>query len=420
MTRREASRGTTLARRRDHAARQSSLREHNLAVVCRTVFASPTPISRARLAAETGMTRSTVSRLTEELVRAGLIAERDADGSGRPGRPAVPLAPAGGSVAGLGLHVNVDYMAGRVVDLTGAVLAEEILEGDFEGSDPAEVLPRAAALAARLVRSAAAGGARVARACLGLPGLVDSGSGRLLLAPNLGWRDVTPSALMGSGMLPGDVPLEIDNDAHLAAYGIAHAAPGRVAERDTFVYVAGDVGVGAAIVSGGRVVGGQHGWAGEIGHVSVEPVGPACHCGARGCLEVYAGRHAVLAAAGLPASSTGSDLAAAVASGDARARSAVDRAAWALGIALASTVNIVDVDEIVLGTGFVPLVDALCPGIDKELRVRTLAAPWSAVTLRAAPVDPTPAATGGAVRALESVITDPASWIGGTAVTAAV
>lgn len=401
-----------LERRRDAvAARQSSLREHNLAVVSQTVFASATPLSRARLAAETGMTRSTVSRLTEELVRAGLLITRDADGRGRPGRPAVPLAPAAGSVAGLGLHVNVDYMTGRVVDLTGAVLAEEHLTGDFEASDPADVLPRAGELAARLVARVHAAGARVARARLGLPGLVDAEGRRLLLAPNLGWRDITPAELLGDAALPAGVDLRVDNDAHLAAYGIAHAAPGRVAERNTFLYVAGDIGVGAAIVSRGQVVAGQHGWAGEIGHVSIEPDGPPCHCGSRGCLEVYTGKHAVLAAAGLPPTASSADLQRAVAEGHPQALAAVDRAAWALGVALASTVNIVDADEIVLGSGFVPFVDALRPGIEEQLRVRTLAAPWSSVTLRAAPPDDAPAATGGAMRALEAVIADPASWI---------
>ncbi|GAA4418397.1 ROK family protein [Georgenia halophila] len=407
------SAGPPLERRADRgAARQSSLREHNLAVVCRTVFASPVPLSRARLAAETGMTRSTVSRLTEELVRAGLITERDADDSGRPGRPAVPLAPASGSVAGLGLHVNVDYMAGRVTDLTGGVIAEEHVTGDFEESDAAEVLGRAGELAARLVRRSELAGARVARACLGLPGLVDADAGRLLLAPNLGWQDVVPRALMGEDALPAGVELDVDNDAHIAAYGIAHAAPGRVAERSTFVYVAGDIGVGAAIVSAGRVVGGQHGWAGEIGHVSIEPGGPSCHCGARGCLEAYAGKHAVMSAAGLPATASSAALRAALEGGEPAARAAVERAAWALGIALASTVNIVDADEIVLGTGFVPFVDELRPAIEEQLAVRTLAGPWSSVALRAALPDPAPAATGGALRALEAVIADPASWIG--------
>ncbi|PFG40327.1 putative NBD/HSP70 family sugar kinase [Georgenia soli] len=399
------------------AARQSSLREHNLAVTCQTVFASA-PISRARLAAATGLTRSTVSRLVEELVQAGIVVEHDARGAGRPGRPAVPLAPAKGTIVGLGLQVNVDYMAGRVMDLTGAVVAEEYVAGDFESSDPVTVLRAAGDLTRDLVARATATGARVARACLGLPGLVETRSRRLLLAPNLGWHELAPADLMGPGLLPPGADLLVDNDANLAAYGIAHAAPGRVAESGTFLYVAGDIGVGAAIVVNGRVIRGQHGWAGEIGHVSIEPNGPQCHCGARGCLERYAGKHAVLEAAGLPTTAAPADLAAAAAAGYGAPRVAVERAAWALGIALSGTVNVVDVGEIVLGAGFIPLIDQLRPGVEEQLRVRTLAGPWSSTVLRVAPPDPAPAATGGAMRALEWVAREPAAWIDALAVEA--
>jgi predicted NBD/HSP70 family sugar kinase len=400
---RHPSRGTSTA------ARQSSLREHNLAVTCATIFAQA-PISRARLAAATGMTRSTVSRLVEELIQAGIVIEQGALGAGRPGRPAVPLAPAKGTIVGLGLQVNVDYMAGRVMDLSGAVVAEEYVAGDFESSDPRAVLQEAGELTRDLVARATAAGARVARAYLGLPGLTDTDSQRLLLAPNLGWHELAPADLMGPGLLPAGVELRVDNDANLAAYGIAHEAPGRVASSSTFLYVAGDIGVGAAIVVDGRVIRGQHGWAGEIGHVSIEPDGPVCHCGARGCLERYAGKHAVLEAAALPTTVAPVELAAAAA-GHGAPRRAVERAAWALGVALSGTVNVIDVGEIVLGTGFIPLIDLLRPGIEEQLHVRTLAGPWSSTVLRAAPFDPAPAATGGAMRALERVAREPANWI---------
>jgi len=405
-----APRPTDRPRSGSGAARQSSLREHNLAVTCATIFAEA-PISRARLATTTGLTRSTVSRLVEELVQAGIVVERDARGAGRPGRPAVPLSPAKGTIVGLGLQVNVDYMAGRVMDLTGAIVAEEYVTGDFEASDPRAVLQDAGDLARELVARATASGARVARAYLGLPGLMETGSQRLLLAPNLGWHELAPAELMGPGLLPSGVELHVDNDANLAAYGIAHEAPGRAAGSSTFLYVAGDIGVGAAIVVDGRVVRGQHGWAGEIGHVSIEPDGPQCHCGARGCLERYAGKHAVLEAAALPTTAALTELAAAATAGDGAPRAAVERAAWALGVALSGTVNVVDVGDIVLGTGFIPLIDLLRPGVEEQLRVRTLAGPWTSTVLRAAPVDPAPAATGGAMRALEWVVREPANWI---------
>ncbi|WP_240646165.1 ROK family transcriptional regulator [Georgenia sp. SYP-B2076] len=394
------------------AARQSSLRENNLAVLTQAVFASPGPVSRADLAADTGLTRSTVSRLVEELLDAQIVVEQEPPGTRGPGRPAVPLAPAPGSIAGMGLQVNVDYMAGRVVDLTGQVLAEELVPGDFEHSDPGRVLARTGELARSLFAATTAAGAVVAEAHLALPGLVDVAEGRLLLAPNLGWRDLRPADHLGSDVIPAGVRLEIDNDANLAGYGVAMAAPGRRAESSTFIYVSGDIGIGSALVAGGHIITGQHGWAGEIGHVAIEPDGPQCPCGARGCLERYAGMHAIFEAAQLPPTTSGAELAAAT-SAYGPPRVAVERAAWALGIALANMVNIVDVGEVVLGAGFIPLAGLLRPGIEEQLRLRALAGPWSKVTIRTAPDDRAPATTGGAFRALDSVIRDPAAWIAG-------
>lgn len=365
------------------SARQSTLREHNLALVCRAIFAAEDAPSRAGIAASTGLTRSTVSRLVDELIQARMVAEQPA-ALGRPGRPAVPLAPAAGTVAGLGLHANVDYLAARAVDLTGTILAEERLDTDSADSDPPQVLARVAALGRAVREQAEQAGATVAQAVLGLPGLVD-GEGRLLVAPNLGWREIHPA---GALMRELGIPVTVANDAHLAAYGIAREAPGRRRVGwESFIYLAGDVGVGSALVEDGRVALGRHGWSGEIGHVCVDPAGPPCHCGARGCLEAYAGRREL------------------------ETRPAGD-VARALGIALSSALNVVDAAAVVLGTGFVPVFERLRPGIEAELSTRVLAGPWAQVALRPAPDDALPAATGGARRALEQVITDPAIWIG--------
>ena len=100
------------------AARQSGLREANLALVLRTVCGAPEPLSRAGVAAATSMTRSTVSRLVDELVGAGVLDELDRAATG-PGRPATPLVP-GSRVLGLGLQVDVGRLAVRVVDLRGS------------------------------------------------------------------------------------------------------------------------------------------------------------------------------------------------------------------------------------------------------------------------------------------------------------
>ncbi len=389
---------------------QASLRTQNLALLAARAFASDTPLSRADLAEATGLTRSTVSRLVSELVSGGILEEL-APHEGRRGRPAIPLAPAARSVVAIGLEVGARSLAGRLIDLTGTVLAEEVVSGRFEHSEPAPVLARLGELTRALVASAPCAGAVVVGATLALPGLVDHVDGRLLRAPNLEWSEVRPADLIGPGALPEGIRLGVRNEADLAALAHSRLAPARPAPTATFFYVSGDIGVGAATVVDGVISAGMRGWAGEIGHTLVDPAGPRCGCGARGCLEQYAGRDALLERAGLPPGTTARRLAEDADGGNDRARDAIERAGWALGIALANVVNILDVDEIVLGGDLVALFDLLRGPVEDQLRTRVLASPWSQVTLRAAGTDPYPAVTGGAFAALETVVASPADWI---------
>ena len=156
---------------------------------------------------------------------------------------------------------------------------------------------------------------------------------------------------------------------------------------------------------------GRHGWAGEIGHVSVDPDGPACPCGSTGCLERYAGKDAIMAAAGLTASSAPADLAQAARSGDARAQDAVGRAAWALGVALAGVINVLDIPAVVLGGHLGQIADLLRPDLERQLRSRTLSARWVTPTIVAAQADSAPGATGAAMLHLSTVLAHPAPWV---------
>src|SRR5689334_5010514 len=103
------------------AIRQANLREHNLGLVLRIIVDATSPHSRADIAATTGLTRATVSSLVDALIEARLVTELPPVMSQRAGRPAVPLIPAAGTIAAVGMEVNVDYLGVRMVDLSGAV-----------------------------------------------------------------------------------------------------------------------------------------------------------------------------------------------------------------------------------------------------------------------------------------------------------
>lgn len=391
----------------DAAARQGSLREHNLTLVLRHIIEAPAPPSRADVAAATGLTRATVSVLVERLFQAELIRELEPTMPQRVGRPAIPLAPASGTIAAIGLEVNVDYLGACALDLSGDRLAERVIAGDFRNSDPRKVLARVAALAAEVVTELQDQGIRLVGACLALPGLVDSRRGPLRNAPNLGWRDLDVGAILGGHAVFGTLPLRVANEANLAARAEASAD----GQSKTFVYVSGDIGIGAGIVLNGEVYRGRHGWSGEIGHTVVDPSGPQCSCGATGCLERYAGKDALMLEAGLSPEQPIGVLVEAAERGDERALRSITDAGRALGVALANLVNLVDVDQIVLGGIYAPLEPYLFDAVVAQLRVRVLSAPWATVTVRAAKVGAGAAMVGGAQAVLRRLIADPASWV---------
>ncbi|PYG00239.1 Sugar kinase of the NBD/HSP70 family, may contain an N-terminal HTH domain [Georgenia satyanarayanai] len=391
---------------------QASLRDQNLSVVTMLAYAAPEPVSRAAIAAGSGLTRSTVSRLVDELLAGGLLEELPPQIAGR-GRPATPLVPARGTIAGLGLEVSPSYLGARLVDLSGAVLAERVVPAHLEASDPDAVLGRLVHLARDILASSDGRWRVLAGARLAVPGLVDS-EGRVLRTPNLGWPEVLPAERLRLPAVPGGTelaPVGVGNEADLAALAHALDAPGRPAGSGTFFYVSADIGVGGTSVVDGVPVRGRHGWAGEVGHTLVDPAGPPCTCGAVGCLEQYAGRDALLAGAGLGPDASAEELAAAAAE-PGPARDAVDRAGRALGAALANVVNLLDVDDLVLGGQFIPLLPALRPALEDELGRRVLAAPWLDVTIRPG-LSGEPALTGAALAVLGDVVAAPYDWLPG-------
>lgn len=389
-------------------ARQSTLREANLALVLRTVCAAGTPPTRSDVAAVTGMSRATASRLVDELVAGGLLDEVEREPTRRRGRPGTPLVP-GGRVVALGMQVDVGLLAARVVDLRGRVVAEAVPGDPVAGGSPAAVLRRLGTLATGLL-AALPPGQHVVGAGLALPGLVDVAAGVLLEAPNLAWSGERPAEVLGA-LLPPGLPVAVGNEADLAARAVAEVAPGRPGPHPDFLYLSGQAGVGGAAVLGGRVLAGSAGWAGEVGHVCVDPAGPACRCGSTGCLEQYAGAPAVLRRAGLSPDAGLAEVADRARQGDAGACGAVEEAARALGIALGGALNVLDLPTVVLGGQLGELADLLGPRLQEELQRRVLSARWRRLRIERGAPHPALGATGAALQALGGVLVDPGAWL---------
>ncbi|AUZ35064.1 MarR family transcriptional regulator [Arthrobacter sp. PGP41] len=359
------------------------VRRNNLALVLARVAQAPAGIhlTRAQVAAATGLTKASVSSIVLDLLGAGLLREVGLSRQGERGRPGVGLElnPARGV---MGMEINVDYIAAGVTDLSGSLVVQEIRERDNRDSASAPVLSALAALAADVRKAAAASGVEVLGGGLAVPGLVDAGSSTVTAAPNLGWLD---TKLDMERLLP-DVPLGVSlfNEANAAALAeLAHGPHGR----RNFLFVSGEVGVGGGLVINSELFTGPQGNAGEVGHIVVQPEGVLCSCGGTGCLETIAGQDAIFSAAGITAkgwsrSESMSRLLGALGAGEPAALLAVQQAGRALGVAVASTSRVVDIRAVVLGGHFAvldqwlraPLLESLAkyaPGAVAPGRVTT-------------------------------------------------
>ena len=396
-------------------ARQDARRPHNLALVLQHIAAGE-PVTRARLAAATGLTKTTVSSLVDDLVSARLVVELGPEARGEIGRPGSALALDPSGYAGIGLEINVDYIAVCLANLVGEVRYLRTRARDNRSQSPAKVLGRAVRMIGTALARAEAARLTVAGLGVAVPGPVETDSGLLRLAPNLGWVDVPVAAILADRLAGHDLAVVVDNEANLAALGELWF--GGHHDLADFIHVSGEIGVGGGVVLSEELFRGVRGFAGEIGHVVVQPDGPRCRCGARGCLEQVAGQEAILRAAGLtgavgtsigqPGGSV-AELLARARAGDPGTLRAVESAGRALGIGLSATVNVVDPSTVVLGGLYAALEPWLRGPLLEELSERAITHRWSPVQLLASRLGPDAAVRGAAGVVVKRVLSEPAA-----------
>lgn len=395
-------------------ARQERLRALNLGLVFRQILDSEGPVSRTELAAATGLTRPTITRIVEELLAGRLVTESGATPDGRAGRPRIGLALSRSGPAGLGLDIRTDGLAACVVDLTGTV--RHLAFAPYSDPEAPAVLDQLARMASDAVAAVAAENLTVVTATLAVPGPVDGGVVRF--APALDWRDVDAGALLNERLRHLDLVVAVDNEANLSARGELHATRnlfGRTRPLDHFVYVSGGLDIGAGFILDGRLMRGSRGWGGGLGHLTVDPDGKPCRCGSRGCLQTYASLPAILGGATVPPDTT--PVLAITGWADAghpEILAALDTAASALGIALANVLNLLDIDTVLLGGSFALLSAWLIEGVEAELHQRVLSDAWAPIAVRSAIVGPDAAAIGAAMAVVDRIRRDPTDWLAST------
>ncbi|MDF2421019.1 ROK family protein [Trueperella pyogenes] len=380
------------------AATSQNLRISNLSLVLRTILSAESPISRAQVAQRTDLTRATVSRLVSDLVDWNLLTELPAL-AGATGRPSVPLTASSLTYVCIGLEINIHYLSVVVLDLSGMVAFSAIKSGNYRNSTPKVVFNELETLLSQWQYPAST---RIVGVTLCVPGLVDKQTSTIITAPNLGWEQVKTDTLPIFGV---SAQKQVVNEADASAFSFLYERPGAPSSEQSFVYMSGEVGIGASIAINGELFTGKNGWAGEIGHMCIDPNGPQCGCGANGCLEQYAGEASLLR--NFPAGTSVNDLVMAFKHGSSIARDAVDLASTSLGRALANALNLLDLDLVILGGNLSILFPYMENLLSAEIQYRVLSSRWSNLRIRTSKHGQLTAARGACLMAFHSFLREP-------------
>ncbi|UOA25877.1 ROK family transcriptional regulator [Pseudosulfitobacter sp. DSM 107133] len=308
-------------------------------------------IPRIDLAQRTGISRATVTTITADLLRDGLIAEvpRDDGAASTRGRPRVDLKIAGSAHLVAGVKVSGTRISLVLMDFEGTQLVDHEAPLAPGRHSPAALAGFISDAVATLAAKAGHATADISGVGVGLAGTIDAGAGAVHWSPSLNARNVDFAADLTAQM---GVPAYLDNDANLVA--MAEKAFGLGRGRSDFIVVTLEAGVGMGIILGGEIYRGTRGCGAEFGHTKVQLEGALCRCGQRGCLEAYVAEYALLREADTalgPDTSVASQIARlleAAEAGDSAAASIVARAGRMFAMGLANIVNIFDPELIIL------------------------------------------------------------------------
>jgi predicted NBD/HSP70 family sugar kinase len=368
-------------------------------------------ISRAEIARRTGLSRSTVSEIVEDLLKTGLVSEIG-DGPSEGGRRPVVLQFQDDAYGILGIDVGAAHVAAALIDLRGQVLAWEYRPHPVR-SDPQGTQSIMLELSEACLKRWKLGTERLAGVGVAVPSPVDPRyPDRVSDVVMPDWQGVAVGAPLRERFR---VPVFVDNDANLGALAERWWGAGR--DVDDFAYVKVATGVGAGLIIGKQIYRGATGVAGEIGHLSIDPKGEPCVCGLRGCVATRLGSLALIARAtalreehpqtvlaGKELTITAIEDAALA--GDALALQVVDEAAEYLGIAIAGMLNLINPGRVIVGGGLARLGELLLSRLRRAISSRTLLASIAPTEIVTSELGPRTVALGAATLVLQNALAD--------------
>lgn len=390
---------------------QEEIRRHNLGALLRSVHRHGA-LSRAELTTRLGLNRSTIGALTTDLATAGLVTEQAPRETGRAGRPSPLVTPRSQAVCAYALSIEVDRVRVARVGLGGAVLdrREDARPPGYSFAAAAGTLDRLLAEMHAAARAAAPHELRAVGCGIALSGYARDAAGTITLSePD---EHATEHLRAGLAARLGAPPL-LAGAADLGA--LAEHTRGVAAGSGSVLYLHGDGGITAGIISGGRLLSGQWGVAGEVGHMVVHPEGGRCACGADGCWDTEVGEHALLRAAGR--SAVGGrpavrEVLEATARGDATAAAGLRQVAGWLGLGVGNLVNVLNPEVVIFGGMLRDVFLAAAAPLRSRLNAVGLAGRRAQVRLRTPALGEDAILVGAAELVFERLLADPLAAAG--------
>jgi predicted NBD/HSP70 family sugar kinase len=389
--------------------RSETVRRANLSAIVRQLHLRGAQ-SRSELVARTGLTRTAIRALIGELVAGDLVVEEPGESDGTAGRPSPLVRPRPGAIVVLALEIAVDSFAAALIGVGGETIAKVRTPRPRGHFSVDEIVADLRELTSRL--PIAAHREQMIGVGVAVAGVVRRTDGVVSRAPNLGWHDVPLGEKLGEA-LGLNVPVRVANEADLGA--MAELRRGAAQGADNLLLIWGEVGVGGGIIVDGVPLTGVSGYAGEVGHLPVNPDGRRCGCGSTGCWETEVGEGALLRHAGRAPDGGPDEI-------DEVLRLAADRDAVALaalqtvgrwiGIGLAGMVNLLNPRVIVLGGLFARIHPFIDRALDAQLDGMALSGPRRVVRVAPAALGIDALIIGAAELALEPYVADPARWLG--------
>ena len=245
-------------------------------------------LSRTDIARHTGLSQASVTGITAELIEEGLLKET-AMGASEGGRRPVLLALDPDGAGALGVYLSISQISVVIIDFEATVKAAYHMPLEKPYYAPEELVNKTVQAIQACMWEGNFSKDRIAGVGVAVPGLVDSQTGKVRFLPNYQWSEVHLRDMLQSEI---DHPTYIDNSANTLTISEQWFGEGR--GLDNFALITLEHGIGMGLVINGQLFRGDKGIAGEVGHLTVDPRGPVCRCGRRGCLEALAGNYAIL------------------------------------------------------------------------------------------------------------------------------